>query len=544
MKLPSAQVPESHSFWPSETFQAYRDTYSTLPRQTAKGAALRGGCVPVPSMCNSSAMSQLCRLLALFGLPATNVLLASGGKFYVLLPCVGDAAARLSGFQRDTDEWFVDRHRTELGLNLAWASFGEDDLRQGFGSVLKRAMENLAQTKERGFSQALIRDGRWKSEDFVLSPFEGEENLCPVCRKYPKGKTADSCLFCADDRDWGRKLPTAGYTAAFSTPVPGSRDVGGGGVLLGGVPEVLRGQSLVTRINEPDTGTAVRWPATFKYLANHVPVDETGVPLDFERMGEKSKGRPYLGFLKADVDNLGSVLAFGLRGNGSGGRDTVSRLATLSRQLDLFFTGWVQHRLEVDFPDCYSVFSGGDDLLLVGPWDQVLELATMLREDFSDYTCRNSRLTISAGIVIARHDYPVAQAAAATDEAVKESKDLGKDRLTVLGYTMPWEAWKRIKGQWRDLREEKASSAFLYSLLQYSDMWRAYKDKGDVLGLRFQPLLAYNASRNLDPKNNPRLHRWAQHLLTWRPGDKETEETLDNLGLLAQLLVLCKGGGE
>jgi len=113
----------------------------------------------------------------------------------------------------------------------------------------------------------------------------------------------------------------------------------------------------------------------------------------------------------------------------------------------------------------------------------------------------------------------------------------------VLGYTLTWEEWGGIKKLWEDLRSEKTSSAFLYSIVDYAEMWRDYKN-ANVLGLRFQPLLAYNMKRNVNPRNTPHVHEWAEKLLDWRPnsGNKDLEMTLDHLGLIAQLLILWKGG--
>ncbi len=102
--------------------------------------------------------------------------------------------------------------------------------------------------------------------------------------------------------------------------------------------------------------------------------------MDFQTITGKSHGRHYLGFLKADVDNLGSIFAFELRGVGDARWDTPSRIAGMSRQLDLFFTGWIEHLLEVDFADCYCVFSGGDDLFIIGPWNQILDFALRLNQ--------------------------------------------------------------------------------------------------------------------------------------------------------------------
>jgi hypothetical protein len=85
-------------------------------------------------------------------------------------------------------------------------------------------------------------------------------------------------------------------------------------------------------------------------------------------------------------------------------------------------------------------------------------------------------------------------------------------------------------------------TAFLYSLLRYGEMWRRYRDRGDVLALRFQPLLAYNVARNVDAARQPRLDRWARNLVGLRPGDEAQRFILDYLALIAGICILRRRG--
>ena len=66
--------------------------------------------------------------------------------------------------------------------------------------------------------------------------------------------------------------------------------------------------------------------------------------------------------------------------------------------LDLFFTGYLQSDCAGNYPQTYTVYAGGDDLLLIGPWRQMIVLATDLREQFRRYVGGNSNITLSAGL--------------------------------------------------------------------------------------------------------------------------------------------------
>ena len=71
-------------------------------------------------------------------------------------------------------------------------------------------------------------------------------------------------------------------------------------------------------------------------------------------------------------------------------------------------------------------------------------------------------------------------------------------------------------------------------------MWNKYKS-GDTMGLRFQPLLAYNVGRNLSARDSPTFYQWAQEIISLKMDDMQRKQViLDNLALLAQLLILGK----
>lgn len=301
---------------------------------------------------------------------------------------------------------------------------------------------------------------------------------------------------------------------------------------------------LVMKVNDTNLTDVTGLPAVSKYLATYVARKEDGI-LTFEEIASSAEGQPLLGFLKADVDQMGELFVFGLKRK-QVSLDTMSRLATMSRLFDLFFSGYIESLLSSEFRDCYTVFSGGDDLFLVGPWDKIIKLAERIYKDFSSFA-GNQDVHISAGISITHHDYPIARAADLVDKALEKSKDAGRDRITIHGKTLKWAEWASIKEEWLRLLsmdvadKNKVPSAFLYSLLQFGDMWQRYRD-GDVLGLRYHPLLSNSIRRNLDTRKSPELGEWVQKLLKWPPS-AETQMLLDNLGLLATLCLYSRRGG-
>ena len=195
----------------------------------------------------------------------------------------------------------------------------------------------------------------------------------------------------------------------------------------------------------------------FRFAANYVPVDTASEsaddnqsaaaagpgqlhtasrqPLTFEDIANRSKGNKALSVLKADVDHLGLMFSQGLSACGGG----LPAIAGLSRMMDLFFSFYVHDLVAREFGDCYVVYSGGDDLMVVGPWDATIELAQRLYRRFRDFTAWNPSITLSAGVAIVKPGFPIARSAEMASEAEQRSKDGGRDRFTVFGVTTGWD---------------------------------------------------------------------------------------------------------
>ena len=113
-----------------------------------------------------------------------------------------------------------------------------------------------------------------------------------------------------------------------------------------------------------------------------------------------------LGHLKGDVDNLGSIFVFGLVGANQN-YNTIGRLVALSRLMDLFYSGWVHRTLESEYQHCYTVFSGGDDFYLIGPWNEIIEFSKRLQSEFLKYTGNNHNMTVSMGVHFSKPKEPI-----------------------------------------------------------------------------------------------------------------------------------------
>ncbi|MFA6011024.1 MAG: type III-A CRISPR-associated protein Cas10/Csm1 [Desulfobacteraceae bacterium] len=233
---------------------------------------------------------------------------------------------------------------------------------------------------------------------------------------------------------------------------------------------------------------------TFSCIAAH---SSTAIDTEIED-GREFRGVQKIGVLKADVDNLGLIFSEGL-----GNRITPSRYLTLSRMTELFFSGWMYRILQSEFRHTYTVYSGGDDLVVIGPWEEIIFFAEKLNREFRRFTCGNGDVTLSAGIAVVDPKYPVSEAVALADQNLESSKASGKDRITLFDTTVKWTVLPDIICEMEKLDmghcmfPKILTAQFLHRLLHYRQMHWDVKMKGEVRKLIYHSHLNYDVRRNL-----------------------------------------------
>ncbi len=187
-------------------------------------------------------------------------------------------------------------------------------------------------------------DQGWDEEVFLRpTSFAGEQPYA-ACHKLPgtiEGSEGERiCEHCSRDFQWGRQLPNTKYIAFYPDDEGGDFPLMGWSLSLRERPEFTGSPCLVTKLNETDMSELLGYPAQWKYLANHIPrydcelcpakqtcqdkPDVVEGPATFNCLARHSHGTALLGFLKADVDNLGKLSIFGLKRHEGMQYDTIS----------------------------------------------------------------------------------------------------------------------------------------------------------------------------------------------------------------------------
>ena len=487
---------------------------------------LRARSLEVSLAAEAMALGLLWRL----GLTPLNRILGAGGKFYLLLPNTEEARAALEGTREAWGRWALKRGGS-LVPHLAWVAFRGQDFRD-FAALLKRLHEALAREKLRPFAFLASTGG------VLGAPLRP----CAACGLEParRDEPGSLCPDCEREAALGARLPRSDRVGFFLEEAPRpyldfpGLKVGLGGPLEGAFhlfrarldfapwPDPSEAKPLLGHLPRVEHALKAKGWSLEAYRAwaeeEGLLEDEEPHPekvLTFAELAALSEGAPYLGALMLDADRMGEAFATGFRREG---RDlaTPSRLAALSRTLEVFFTtevltlleeprryrerlGWDDLEAqgkEARYPLLYSVYSGGDDLFLLGPWDALLDFALDLERLYRLFT-RHPRLTLSGGFLLVPPSLPVPELARLLGEAEKRAKAEGRERLFLFGQAVPWETLRGLRawaeGLRQDLRAERVSRAQVYRWLL---LWRRFsplEDPGERM--RYKPLLAYALRR-------------------------------------------------
>lgn len=424
------------------------------------------------------------------GLTIAHRIMSAGGKLYLLLPNNPTIQHTLEELRRQIEDWSLTRSHGRIRFNLTWITATNDDL-IGFPQTISRLNSALAEAAQRGFS-SLLASSQWKTERFLLPQIV-------VDRPETSGDPFKNI-----DREWGGRLPKSSLIAlneerAVKQPLPFARvEFIGSQQPIPGAPDLL----LLLKGSPPSPGLAYQRTR----IARHVPTlnDEL---LTFQEIADKARGQDALGFIKADVDNMGKILRFGFRK-----RDSFSHIATLSRMMEGFFGGYVEDLVRKEFPDIYLVYSGGDDLAAVGPWDRSIEFILRLRSEFGRFVCGNPSWGLSAGICISHHHTPILAAMEEADrllEAAKGRRDgdgrIVKDALNVFGEVLSWQNAERGMETARKIlnwiANEELSSGQVRRLLGYARQHALYLSTGNNNYLRYITDLVWDLERNWKEKS-------------------------------------------
>lgn len=472
------------------------------------------------------------KILHAFKLPLCNIVITGGGNFYILAPNLKDKEKILMELEKEFDKWTLDELNAEISVSLANIGVSGKDL-MDFSKPLEELKKKLNYKKYNPHKLALSKGNSWLVQEFTRPEvIEGEEKICQGCRKHPKLETEDNtdnlCRNCLSDTKIGQSLTKKQILAFFNDALHEFRILNYSIELWDQIDlknREIDEPYLILSLNTTDFGPPI---TGFRYLATHIPTQtditkatgEEAYPITFDEIANTSKGDRLLGYLKCDVDNLGTVLRDGFKKT----RPSISRFITFSRMLETFFNGYIQAKMSREHKEIYTVFSGGDDLFVLGPWNKTVDFARLIRHEFSHFCAENPDLTFSSGIFISKPHEPLSFCAEAVESRLRDSKRLeGKDRISLFNQPLNWKELDNVLGEarrfinWLEKVPPVISNKFVQDLRRYGEMAERaglFKKGGDIETkyLKFVPLLVYEINRNLTRESQKDAFEWAVEL--------------------------------
>jgi len=439
------------------------------------------------------------RIIRELNLSVFNIVLNAGGKFTILAHKLkNEDFKKLGEIKKEVNELFKNLNFLQTKFIIGSIDFKKDKFKLGeFKDVFKDMALKFEEEKLKFDSDVNVFRGYFESM---------KAGKCEVCGIHPK-EEGGFCKYCDKFRKIGEKLPKAkyvkldldnffeGFDITFSKP---------DGIYFSfDEHPIKRVANYVPRFSEDEDLQKYK-----KLLKDKAEIDvieknkiKTFYHIAADGVREDLSGRKYLAVLKADVDNLGKIFI-----NGFGNNSTFSRTLYLSRMLDYFFTTELMQ--EVNGKNIYTVFAGGDDLFLIGHYEDIIKIYDWIIKRFRDYT-RNNNFHLSAAIRLFEANVPVNLIAELAEEELKDAKNLGRDRVVIFGEVFKNSEFEELVNKKTDeyreilklLKENKSGISFLYRMYEFIEMRKLENSKNldeFLRGVRWRSLFRYLVYKNFE----------------------------------------------
>lgn len=506
-------------------------------------------------------------LLEKLNLSRANCIYTGGGHCYLLIPNTKKIRQSVEAFLGEINDWFLNKFQTALYIAGGYAPCSADTLKNvpegSYSRLFQSVSAMLSENKSHRYSAAqLIGLNHAEKDDYSRE--------CPVCRNIGHLNEDGVCPICsALQRLSGNVL----YTDFFTVVVEHDKE---GLPLPGGYQLVYDIEASLKRRMQEDPYFVRTYGKNKRYTGKNVStklwVGSYTNGNTFEEFAEEAAGIKRIGILRADVDNLGQAFVAGFNNQKNHNRYvTLSRTASLSRQLSLFFKLYInqilsqpEYRLsneELHPRNVTIVYSGGDDVFIVGAWEEIIKAAVDLKEKFARFT--ENTLTISAGIGIYPDSYPISasafevaeQESSAKMNPGKNSIDLlddgathvvhnGSDTQVISDGVYTWDQFEKsvlgekfaVISRFFDQSEDRGNR-FLYNLLA---LIRERKEK--IHFARFVYLLArMEPDERAEQEQKEAYRAFSEKMVQWIQSDQDSRELKTAITLY---VYLTRGGEE
>ncbi|MCC7431005.1 type III-A CRISPR-associated protein Cas10/Csm1, partial [bacterium] len=373
------------------------------------------------------------------GISSACILSSGGGNFQILIPQEKVEEELFKGFYQKVNSFFINNFGGKIHFVVGSVKISLEDLKgESFSEkekALANSLENCKKTRYKSLASEVFK--KWETK-----------GVCKTCgtevtdKDFKDNDVSDAsrCGFCKSFKAFGEVLAhevkkicgenkDGKWVYAFEKSqakieLPSLLEKGKERSFKVNPKNVTINPENVTKSNQLILGDY-----SFKKGRGNA---------DFEDLANESVGSDVLGLLVMDVDNMGLLLVDGMK-TAKTGLERLIFNQSISRRLDLFFKTKVNEILKKPTENenyqpfsklgsnseerhAAIIYSGGDDLVLVGAWNEVLEIAFEVESEFRKFIGNNLDLGISAGFSIVPQKYPFYLAVKEAQESEKAAK--------------------------------------------------------------------------------------------------------------------------
>ena len=436
----------------------------------------------------------------------SDTVLFGAGKFLILARYEDKYKEKIEAVLKELDNYFLKNFFGQNGFILSSSRTTKANILNQNSQEMKSDLESLASNNEiKKLHKFNFKDLEESDicQDAILCK---DDDICHICHKRvasEKKYDENICTICYSQIILGEQIVKNHYIKIsdekpFDIPIFSYKNKAYGVTFYKKLKDIENCNKTSIAIFDISSNIYKKYPKWS--LKSYVPKNIDKSVKTFEEIAKNSSG---LFALKADVDKLGDTFREYYM-------TSFKKFNRLSRELDFFFSDYITKLIEINYINCYVVFAGGDDLFLIGEYQEVIRLAKHIREEFYKFSLKKS--TLSMGLVMFKPSTPINYISSLADEAENRAKlvtlvgsDITRDGIDLFGITMKFNEFLKIEDDFKKIilfleENMQDSTTFYYRLLDFCDMKENINN--DIKNAMWKSKLNYVIRRNINKENN------------------------------------------
>lgn len=370
------------------------------------------------------------QLLFACNLSRANLTYAGGGHAYFVLPNTKEIRLAVKDIEGTINKFFLRNFGNELFVAFGNQEFSASEVMEGnnpkdYQQIYRKVSKEISKKKL----------NRYTAEDISYLNIGGKKSgrECAICHRVDnlirdEKNQRNICQLCASLESFSLKIQKEEYFEVNNnnSGLPLSQNAFLNRISKEDIKKSVYSGKIYSKnsLNSGNDQATKLWIGDYSDLQNNDFSSYAQRKWTLKENGSVT-GIKRIAVLRCDVDDLGYAFMAGFSQQNKGKFNTFSRTATFSRSMSMFFKFYIN--LFAENKRLTIVYAGGDDVFILGAWDDVINFAIDFRQKFIKWT--NNKLTMSAGIGIFPDKTPINTMAEISGELESTAKKNQKDSI-------------------------------------------------------------------------------------------------------------------